>query len=421
MSTAINETSRRREVIYLSLMLIPLALVTITLLVGFVREAICSVEVNQIIAKLKIAGEPVDAVSSALANRVSLTAAELAERGKIENAAEHINRRYSNLFRKFQIGRGSASPDSLDKCEHLFVRYSKDAQPIVQAMEETDYASTNTIVLTEREFDLAYHQGNTQRALEILRRFGRDEEFILKSLEFDVWTADDLKQLRAIVDVPSDPDTAYLKNLSNCRAQFFDFIDQVDSNVVARRGNELMHPFGIAPSHERSQLLLFNQAEQLRTLGTRDATDAAESIERNSHAFSLLAVPLARANWINGYRTVWLENSAKYAWKSLMNKRRVITAIAIKQFKLQEGRWPESLDELTKVGLTSSDWKIVGNQDFGYRVVEDGKAVLLWTGGIDEYDGSPKWYEKSFQTPSRPPSEVILNTSTVAELQSTIR
>ncbi len=420
MASAIKTPSRRRETVYLSLVLLPLALATITLLVGFVREAIYSAQVNQIVAKLKIAGEPVDSTSLALANKLTLPAAEVAESIRIANAAEHLKSRYSTMLRKFQGSLEVAPPSLASDGEELLIRYSKDAQPMVEAIEDKNFASSNALYILERERDLAYHQGDTPRAIEMLKKIGTDEEFILKSLEFDVWTAEDLNQLREIVGAPSDPDTAWRKSISKGLAQFLEFVDLVDANVIARRGNELMHPFGIAPSHVLSQLLLFHEAEQLRAIGTRNARNAAESIECNSAAFSLVAVPMARSNWINGYRTVWLANSAEYAWKSRMTKRRVLTALAIKQFKLQEGRWPESLDKLTKVGLTSSDWKISGDQDFGYRVIEDGNAALLWTGGTEELE-SPKWFEKSFRTPSQPPFQWMLNASTIAELQSTIR
>lgn len=62
-------------------------------------------------------------------------------------------------------------------------------------------------------------------------------------------------------------------------------------------------------------------------------------------------------------------------------KRWTLCAIAIKQFRQQEHRWPESLEELSLVGLSDSEWATVKDNSLAYDVSEDQSVVTLRLSG----------------------------------------
>ena len=77
---------------------------------------------------------------------------------------------------------------------------------------------------------------------------------------------------------------------------------------------------------------------------------------------------------VNNYATL----SAAFAMQA-MDRRWTVTAVALQQYRLSEGRWPKDLAELRSVGLSRSDWLAIGDQPFGYRVEGDPPAAILWT------------------------------------------
>ena len=57
-------------------------------------------------------------------------------------------------------------------------------------------------------------------------------------------------------------------------------------------------------------------------------------------------------------------------------RRWTLTAIAIQQFKQQNGQWPKELTALESVGLNYEDFSDTTNTVFGYEI--DGDKVFLW-------------------------------------------
>lgn len=57
-------------------------------------------------------------------------------------------------------------------------------------------------------------------------------------------------------------------------------------------------------------------------------------------------------------------------------RRWTLTAIAIQQFKLEKGQWPEALTALESVGLNYEDFSDTTNTVFGYEI--EGDKVFLW-------------------------------------------
>ncbi len=94
---------------------------------------------------------------------------------------------------------------------------------------------------------------------------------------------------------------------------------------------------------------------------------------------SLLSIPFANflAPWSDGS---WpAESLAQTRLRQVVDQRWTRCAIAIKQFRLQHGRWPTSLPELQQVGLSVADWEAWPGQSFGYWIAEDEQSVRLWS------------------------------------------
>lgn len=57
-------------------------------------------------------------------------------------------------------------------------------------------------------------------------------------------------------------------------------------------------------------------------------------------------------------------------------RRWTLAAVAIRQFKQQNGQWPKELAELESVGLSYQDYSDTGKDVFGYEI--EGDKVFLW-------------------------------------------
>jgi hypothetical protein len=62
--------------------------------------------------------------------------------------------------------------------------------------------------------------------------------------------------------------------------------------------------------------------------------------------------------------------------RSEETRRWTLTAVAIRQFKLKNGKWPKKLNELESVGLKVTDYTDTEKNVFGYQV--EGDKAFLW-------------------------------------------
>jgi len=100
---------------------------------------------------------------------------------------------------------------------------------------------------------------------------------------------------------------------------------------------------------------------------------------------SITDVPFARSNQLVQSAMPTLQPLADTFFRLQMQRNWTTTAIGIKQFRLQFGRFPSSLTELSQVGLTSDEWTAVitpvygAELSFGYKVAADQSEAILWT------------------------------------------
>jgi hypothetical protein len=137
---------------------------------------------------------------------------------------------------------------------------------------------------------------------------------------------------------------------------------------------------------------------------------AAEQSSSDSRTRSLVSIPFSNT----GKLLLELVRPATASFANAVARYEVerkftLTAVAIKRFQLQEGRWPSDLAELSKVGLSSNDWSVEVSKPFGYQVVEDNSGADLW-GGL---------YQSAWEIPLVP--EKDRNTNEYEGLWVTIR
>jgi len=63
-------------------------------------------------------------------------------------------------------------------------------------------------------------------------------------------------------------------------------------------------------------------------------------------------------------------------------RRLTRTALALKRYRVSEGRWPARLSDLAEVGLKPEDWTALQAGPFGYKI--EGEEAVLWA--YDVYD-----------------------------------
>jgi hypothetical protein len=109
-----------------------------------------------------------------------------------------------------------------------------------------------------------------------------------------------------------------------------------------------------------------------------------------------LGVTNSPASWMikldfPDYRRIFSDNSLANFLTRILNaeagKRITITAIALKRYQLKNGKWPESLAELTPAFLPSIPLDPVDGKPLRYRRNEDGTYVLYSIGGDGVDDG----------------------------------
>ncbi len=431
MATANTPESRNREATYVAIACLPLVILAGALVVGLSREWIASMQNRNTVAALKASGAPVDAADFYAAELGRQATARNAQLQRLERASDYVTSKYNEVFSKINTTNELVPSDQpLDYIE-IYQRFRRDAEPILEELEVADRDPTrnsrhvnfghNAGNLLSRDFVYAYHQGDSERALRLLKLSSGIGDTILASLAHHFWDAEELAQLRLMVTESIEWDGKWASSIDVARLSLLAGTDGIQWSRRNYRDDSFLTDFGMVPTQVKSRLSMFDQAKSLRGLGSRQAYLAAKEIVENCETFSLVSVPMATATFVgNNYSNRIDENANRYAL-SAMEKRRIVTAIAIKQFQLQENHFPASLNELTKVGLTSPDWKIIDDHDFGYRVTEGGQAAVLWSAGTSSYRDPIMWYDEEFQTPGEPPSVTHTNTQHIKETMSTIR
>lgn len=343
--------------------------------------------------------------------------------------------------------------------EPIMEAYHRDAAPLIQRMQEllnsvkeqhgkevdtlSQKAYGNLIWHTgetlENEFSYAFHRGDSARGAALLElevnlaksmlgtaNAAPPFNIIHRSLEHDFWKAEDLQRVRRLLDYHVDVEKLWRQRFERDTASFLGDVEFIHERDVYRSGyGRGVLPFGYPSTLIASYLGLLSQLEQLPDAGTKKHVQATRKTYQRMYEQiaemtleGVTSIPSAFSRMYLGSSTE--RDATDYALEQA-NHRRVLTAVAIKQFQLQEGRWPTSLSELTKVGLVPADWKMVDDIDLGYRVDAGGKSARLWRSASRYDDSGESMFAKDTLVPTAPPSELRLDEVVVEAAETVIR
>jgi hypothetical protein len=460
MAETIHSRPAARETIYLAFALLPPITLVALLLWGVWEQITAAQYVEAEIASLKASSQPVDNVMLIAAQRDQASIAGARDWHDLNVAIEMLNHKYGEAFRMFDESEQLKPAGEDWSAKPIAELYSAEAAPLIERIQtllQRDRPLPDAMIhsnslslfshffgigrghdLLLREFRLAYHNENPDRSAELVELYIASDQaacdglmtgplyFALdRSLEHDFWTSEALSQVWLSLRDYNPRRTSWADQVN---ARRVDLLTQARMSEFHDGINPRLNddtPYKIAATHVARYLQFYDELEKLPGYGSREHYWAVEDViakmneARAEIAFeSMVAVPIATVDSFGSlhYGSNWSSNTLM----SRMHERRLRTAIAIKQFQLQEHRWPASLAELTRVGLAASDWKMIGDIDFGYRVDQDGQTARLWRA---ERLGDPDGREilKNWQWPGELPSEMVLSKENIQAAETAIR
>ncbi len=452
--------TRRNETSYLALVIIPLVIVFGLLIYGLSQQWSANRYVQAELATLHADGQPRDA-ASLLAQREEIESRTGCFSWRdLDEAISFLEYKYDGAFELLDDANSLVPASQPWPAEKLAEDYHQEVAPLLKRLQEllatekkqqgpmraftaaSVYGTPrwNGDELLLREFKFAYHNGDSARAADLLELYvdvrkvlmglensAPPEDIIHRSLEHNFWKANDLGRVRKLLSFHPDVEKQWRQRLDSQLAGFLDNVRMVNDEEVANSGRRPdMQPFGFAPTHVASYLRLYAKLAKLPAAGTkqhvlavREVDDRRDKERAHLTLTSLSAIPFAFGYIFNAFPTEVYYATA-FALQQV-DHRRTLTAVAIKQFQLQEGRWPSSLSDLSQVGLAAADWKMVDGIDFGYRVDADGKTARLWRYAERYNQTGAGMFDKDFQFPATPLSEGSASESTIEAAETAIR
>jgi hypothetical protein len=203
---------------------------------------------------------------------------------------------------------------------------------------------------------------------------GIEWQAIQRSLYADLWNEQQLQKLAEQVGPPIDIASMYRDTLAGERA-FCTNLSREDAKSFDPTFGEFALPLVQLPS---TRLRLLEIWQELQDVADGDPRRLSQNAERVGQE---LNEEIRRNQFSPGNILAGLLIPATSAFTNALirmedNRRFTRTALAIKQYQLQLGQWPQQLSELQQVGLTSNDWSTQLSGPFGYELKDD--APLLW-------------------------------------------
>jgi len=219
---------------------------------------------------------------------------------------------------------------------------------------------------------------------------------VRRTLTHCAWDESQLAAIRELMSAEKDLAAPWRESLSNERALALAALDQVESIRILSKmtGNE--HTFSdepVMPSDVQLLMEYYNDLIAASGDSILQWKKRAEEIERDLNA-----------NHRNSVAGMILPATAQTIASGINieeTRRWTLVAVALRQYHLQEGKWPQQLSDLDAVGLVFDDYSNMRGELFGYEV--DGETAYLWkrpynssgeirispTRPIEQEDGEP--------------------------------
>ncbi|CAD72307.1 MAG TPA: hypothetical protein DDX19_26125 [Rhodopirellula baltica] len=326
-------------------------------------------------------------------------------------------------------------PDESWPAEPFAALMSKEAQPLIQKLEdllksdapipgEVTFSSRRLWMsgsnygaipeLLEDEFQMAYHSGDTERAITLVRQWSQFIELLGQSNGFQAWSQwslskrwlrlvrqsvthafwneEQLTELVALTNEIRGPD---LDEWNESLLSGFVAWDPLQDKGSWVRFTDpdlrSIQPFGASAIHAMAALEWMQPRDATESdRGGRRDRNSAQQKRKTEQAIidgsrSFVSVPFATLNrWM---RQDW-DISSAYGIQQNDNFRDstkwTLTAIYMRKYQVENGRFPRSLDSLRSAGADDRDWTLSTGERLGYRAddgsqEEDQAIAVLWT------------------------------------------
>lgn len=429
----------------------PLVMVAVTLALGALREAEAETRFDRVVESLSEAGTPVDIHSTTVAFDQRLSRESSIEWQNLLVAVHELNVRFDDVHRTIYEAQAMPLPGRPWEIEPIVSRYTEQAQPIFAALDELVVdelvvedkpvwqplifqgfdtllpeiqESRGLVRLLAVEFRFAVHHGDQARAAHALRLIqgvsrafdwqiglvsdlveiaglSAHRRLIRQSLEIGFWSDPQvLQELQKQLAAAEDYDARWLQMVASEQAMLASQLSRgfVDTGVK-------LFPYG-APAATRVGLL-----ETIRRVGAVDGAgtiDHLRAIEQDfDHAsiqsestsskstFTLMGIPFAISDGPTGFLASDFTAAAKAYARDAMERRWTQTAVAIKRFQVEQGRWPNELQELVDVGLSRSDWLAFDKTPFGYAVGDQAATLSVPPGWKWDVTSDSVWPDQT--------------------------
>jgi len=412
---------------YLWLPLLPIIGLLTLLAYGVVQERLAAGEVRELKAELR-------------SDDIALTNQQLTRWFDQHTSREHtdewrdvflatigLQSRFGSLTLMVEGFEEFVPPGESWDDEPIVSEYIEDAQVIIDQIEKivdnprptwqpllfTDFStllgelqeSRGIMQLLAREFRMAVYQDDSARALRAIRlmrgleksfdwRIGLISELVATahraaiytalrpSLEIEFWSSEELDQISEWLREDIALDQRWKDSLASELAMGIQALESPESLRGAL--DAPVFPFGVAPSAKLRFLDELQRQMEIEGVGTvahvreikKIGDMVSDGIEQGE--VTITGIPLANTELLVAlYWPSYSSASAAIA-RTEGERRWTLTAVGIRQFRLQENRWPTELSELSELGLSSEVWEAFPGEPFGYAVDESGTA-LLWS------------------------------------------
>jgi len=257
-------------------------------------------------------------------------------------------------------------------------------------------------------FRVAYHEGDNVKAMNVLRRIDdtidswdwrwpgslywtqfQDQKLSLirGSLKYDVWSDEELKELRSMVMADWQIERRFeqdVKALLASNLRTLATAGQSDRNWTARSFQELA-PLGVSSTHVWQWIRSRNRILELPGVGSFEHVDQVNEIEeglrlnRDARAgVSLVSVPYARPGDVLAPFHDRVRSMATQFAEIERDRRWTRAAIGLRIYRREFDRWPDELGDLSRVGMGGDLYSERPNQPLAYQISEDGSEARVW-------------------------------------------
>ncbi len=203
-----------------------------------------------------------------------------------------------------------------------------------------------------------------------------------RSLEGELWSAEELVRLDDLLE-PRDLRSRWLSAIAGERAMALSGTDLANVGGLDQIGG--IGPLLRLPSVQAPLLDGYRQVERLvdDPNHLRVRSQKLETTLRNGQN----RLSLGKTTQL--FLLPAFSGFARAIESNEDSRRMTRTALAVKRFQLEYGRWPRPLSELAQVGFSETQWHTVSRGPLGWEIEDD--VFYLWSYDLsNQYDVGPE-------------------------------